>query len=144
MLAGHEVLRLQLFTRTRREAHTKVRQSFVPRTWNAHLLSTVLGGKFSNGVQILGSTFRTEKFRGCVKRMPIFNAALEPNFTDALVLPVRKQADAVSAGLDSIKVIFHFSKRPAFVHILPYRERWLNIRRDPRDYPQRTKSEHAS
>src|SRR5437879_13212470 len=90
MLAGHEVLRLQLFTRTRREAHTKVRQSFVPRTWSAHLLSTVLGGKFSNGMEILGSTFRTEKFRGRVKRMSIFNAALEPNFTDALVLPFRQ------------------------------------------------------
>src|SRR6266705_6449313 len=96
MLAGHEVFRLQLFTDARREAHTKVRQSFIPRPGNAHLLRTVLGGKFGNGVKILGSTFRPEEFRGCVKRVPLFNAALEPDFTDALVLPVGKKTDAVT------------------------------------------------
>src|SRR6266446_5405450 len=95
-------------------------------------------------MQILGSTFRTEKFRGCVKRMSIFNAALEPNFTDTLVLPVRKQADAVSAGLDGIKVIFHFSKWHVFVHILPHQEGWLNIERNLCDYAQRSKANNCS
>src|SRR5438132_11377096 len=90
-------------------------------------------------MQILGSTFRPEEFRGCVKRLTIFNAALEPNFTDALVLPVSKQADAISAGLDCIKVIFHFSKRHVFVHILAHQESWLNIESDLCDYAQRTK-----
>src|SRR5258706_996502 len=98
MLAGYEILRLQLFTRARGEAHTKVRQSFKPGTRHAHLLRTVLGGKCCDGVQILGSAFRTEEFLGW--RLPLFNAALEPNFTDVPVPPVRKQADAVSAGLD--------------------------------------------
>src|SRR3989442_10360014 len=95
MLTRHEVFRLQLFTRAWSEAHAKVRQSFIPRTRQAHLLRTVLGGKFSNGVQILGSAFRPEEFRGCVKRLPFFNAAFDPNFADTLVSPVGKQADAV-------------------------------------------------
>src|SRR6266852_826545 len=97
MLTGNEVLRLQLFTSARREAHAKMRQSFIPRTRHAHLLRTVLGGKFSNRVQILGSAFRPEEFRGCLKRLPFFNAAFDPNFTDTLFLPVGKQADAVRA-----------------------------------------------
>src|SRR5713226_419311 len=97
MLAGNEVLRLQLFTSAGRKAHAKVWQSFIPRTRNAHLLRTVLGGKFSNGVQIPGSAFRPEEFRGCVKCLPFFHAALDPNFVDTLLLPVGKQADAVPA-----------------------------------------------
>src|SRR5260370_20137435 len=97
MLAGHEVLRLQLFTSAGREAHAKVRQSFIPRTRNAHLLRTVLGGKFSNGVKILAGEFRSEEFRSCLKRLTLFHAAFEPHFADPLVLPVGKQADAVRA-----------------------------------------------
>src|SRR5690242_7637324 len=134
MLSGHEVLRLQLFTRARREAHAKVRQSFIPRTRNAHLHRTVLGGKLSNGVKILGSTFRPEEFGGCVKGMPLFNSALQPDFSDALVLPVSKKADAISAGLDCIKVMLHFSKRHVFIHVLPHHVGWLNIERDFCDY----------
>src|SRR5882762_2431364 len=144
MLAGHEVLRLQLFTRARREAHAKVRQSFIPRTRNAHLLGTVLSGQFSNGVQIFSGTFRPEEFRGCVKPLTIFNAALEPNFIDTLVLPVSKQADAISAGLDCIKVIFHFSKWHVFVHMLAHQEGWLNIERNLCDYAQRSKANNCS
>src|SRR3984893_13848547 len=97
MLTRHEVLRLQLFSRARREPHAKMRQSFIPRTRHAHLFRTVLSGKFSDGVQIPGSTLRPEEFRGRVKSLPLFNAALDPNFSDTLVLPVGKQANAVRA-----------------------------------------------
>src|ERR1700681_3617445 len=95
MLTGHEVLRLQFFTGAGREAHAEVRQSFKPRAGHAHLLGTVLGGKFSYGVQIPGGTFRTEEFWSCVKRLAGFIAALDPDFADTLVLPVGKKADAI-------------------------------------------------
>src|SRR5437879_9957809 len=90
-------------------------------------------------MQILGSPFRPEEFWCCIKPLTIFNAAFEPKFIDALVLPVSKQADAISAGLDCIKVIFHFSKRHVFVHILAHQESWLNIESDVCDYAKRTK-----
>src|SRR6267378_4247545 len=90
-------------------------------------------------MQILGSTFRPEEFQGCVKPLTIINAALEPNFIDALVPPVSKQADAISAGLDCIKVIFHFGKRHVRVHILAHQESWLDIESDLCDYAKRTK-----
>src|SRR6266852_5400933 len=134
ILTGHEVFRLQLFTSARRETHAKVRQSFIPWAKYTHLFRTVLGGKFRNWVQILGSTFRPEEFRGCVKRVPLFNTAFDPNFTDALVLPVGKKADAVPAGLDSIKVVLDFTERQAFIHVLPHHEGWLNIEGDLCDY----------
>src|SRR5882672_9173121 len=110
MPTRHEVLRLQLFTSARCEAHAKVWQSFIPRARHTHLLRTVLGGQLSNGVQILGSEFRPEEFRRCVKRLPLFSAALDPNFADTLFLPVGKQADAVRTRFDSVKVVFHFSQ----------------------------------
>src|SRR5258708_16568958 len=97
MLTGHEVLRLQLFTSARREAHAKVGQPLIPRTRHTHLFRTVLGGKFGKGVQILGSTFRPEEFRGSVKRLPFFNAAFPPTFADTLALPVGKKAYALCA-----------------------------------------------
>src|SRR5579859_3870189 len=95
MLTGHEVFRLQFFTGARREAHPEVWQAFKPRARHAHLLRTVLGGKFGDGVQIPGSTLGPEEFRSCVKRLSFFIAALDPDFTDALVLPVGKKANAI-------------------------------------------------
>ena len=97
MLAGHEVFRLQLLTGARREAHAKVWQSFIPRPGNTHLLRTVLGGEFRDGVEILGGTFRPEEFRVCFKRLPLFNATFDPNFVDTLLLPVGKKTYAVTA-----------------------------------------------
>ena len=116
-----------------------MRQSFIPWASNAHLFGTVLSGQFRNGVQILSSTFRPEEFRRGVKCLPFFHAAFDPNFVDPLVLPVGKQADTISTGLDGIKVLFHFSKRQVFVHVLAHQEGWLNIERDLCDYAQRSK-----
>src|ERR1700730_12958903 len=95
MLTGHEILRLQFLTGARREAHAEMRQPLKPRARDAHLLGTVLGGKFSDGVEIFGGTFRAEEFRGCVKRLAGFLADFDPEFADPLVLPVRDKADAI-------------------------------------------------
>src|SRR5712692_151762 len=144
MLTGHEVLRLQLFTSAGGEAHAKVRHPFIPRARHAHLFRTVLSRKFNNGVQVPGSTFGPEEFRGYVKRLPLFDAALDPNFVDTLVLPVGKETDAVPAGLDSIKVVFHCSERHVLVDVLAHHESWLNIEINLCDYAQRTKTNKGS
>src|SRR5437667_12007548 len=104
MLAGHEVLRLQLFTCARREAHAKVRQSFIPRPGNTHLLRTVLGGEFRDGVEILGGTFRPEEYRSCFKSFPLSNATIDPNFVDTLLMPVSKKTYTVRPAFDIDKV----------------------------------------
>src|ERR1700694_5975374 len=102
MLTRHEVLRLQLFTRARGEAHAKMRQSFIPWAGHAHLLRTVLGGKFRDGVEVLGGSFRSEEFRGRIKCLFLLLAALDPNYVNSLVLPVGKEADAIRAGFDRV------------------------------------------
>src|SRR5271169_502999 len=107
MLPRHEVLRLQLFASAWREAHAKVRQSLIPRARHAHLLRTILGRKFNNGVQIPASSFRPKEFRGCVKRLPFVIAALDPKFVNTLILPVSKKADAVATRFDRVKVFFY-------------------------------------
>src|SRR5437773_3382139 len=111
MPTRQEVLRLQLLADAGRKAHAKVRQPFIPGAGHAHLLRTILGGKFSNRVQIPDGAFGPKKFRGCVERLPFFDAALYPNFVDTLLLPVGKQADAVGAGFDGVKVVSHFTER---------------------------------
>src|SRR5438094_9650219 len=85
-----------------------------------------------------------EKFRGCFERLPFFDAALYPNFVDTLLLPVGKQADAVGAGLDGVKVVSHFTERQVFIHILSHNEGWLDIECDLCDNAKCPKSNHGA
>src|ERR1700690_822427 len=111
VLPGHKIFRLQLFTSAWGEAHSKVRQPLVPGAGYAQLFRTVFGGKFSNGVQIPGSSFRPEEFGGRVKRLPFFLAALDPHFVNTLVLPIGKEADTVATRFDRIEVVLYGSER---------------------------------
>src|ERR1700758_1951328 len=97
MLTGHKVLRLQLLTSTGRKPHAEVRQSFIPGPWHTHLFRTVLGGKLSNRVKILGSKGCPEKLRLCRECLPVFSAAFYPDLVETLFLPIGEQADTVGA-----------------------------------------------
>ena len=61
------------------------------------------------GCRFFVARFAPKNSGGRVKRLAFFNAAFYPNFVETLLLPVRKQADAVSAGFDCVKMFFHFS-----------------------------------
>jgi glucose-6-phosphate dehydrogenase-like protein len=105
MLAWHEVFGLKSLARARSETHAKVRQAFVPRTGNSHLLGTILSRQCSDRVHIAGGELRPVKLWSSVKYLPFFHAALDPQFVDALLLPVRKQAHAAAAGFDGVEVL---------------------------------------
>src|SRR2546427_10417174 len=117
MPARYEVLRLQLLAGAGRKAHAKVRQPFIPGAGHAHLLRTILGGKFSNRVQIPDGAFGPEKFRGCFEFLPFFDATLYPNFVDTLLLPAGTKADRAGAGRAGVKVASKFTERRGFIHI---------------------------
>src|SRR5207245_6012561 len=144
MLTGHKVLGLQLFASTRSKTQAKVRQSIIPWTGDAHLLCTVLGRKFSNGVKIFGCALRLKKVRGSLKPLAAVNAAFDPDLVESLFLPVGKQADAVAAGFDSVKVVFQLTQREIFIHMLLHHKSGLNIKSDLGDYTQCTYPNHGS
>ena len=142
MLPWHEVFRLQLFPGAGHEPHAKVRQALKPRTGNAHLLGAVFRRQCRNRVQVDGSELRPIKLGARVKFLPFFDAVLDPQFVDALFLPVGEQADAVSAGFDGIKVFFQLAEGKVLIHILPHHKTGLNVESDFRDYSQSAQSHH--
>src|SRR5437016_7581378 len=98
------------YTTLFRSSHAEVRQPFVPGTGYAHLFGAVLGGKFSDGVQIPAGPFRPEKFGWCVVGFSFLHAAFQPDLVETLFLPVGKQAHAVRPGCDGVKVVCQFAQ----------------------------------
>lgn len=60
-------------------------------------------------------------------------AALDPDCIDALLLPVREEADAIGAGHNGIKIFHQLSKRQILVYVLPHWEGRLKVKCDPGD-----------
>src|ERR1017187_3814291 len=137
MLPWHEVLGLEFFARTRRKSHAKVRQALVPGTRHAHLLGTIFRRQFCNRVEIASGELRSEKLGSSLKCLSFFDAALDPNFVDAPLLPVRKQAHAISARFDRIKMLFYFAARQVLVNIWGHHKGGLNIGRHLGDRAER-------
>ena len=95
-------------------------------------------------MKIPGRQLRSEKLRSRVERFAVFDAALDPDLVEPLFLPVRKKADAVSARLDLLEVVFHLLQWEIFVNVLAHRESRLQIERNFCDRPQRAQSNHRS
>ena len=144
MLPWHEVFRLQLFAGAGCEPHAKVRQALIPRTGNTHLLGAVFRRQFGNRVEVASGELRPEEIWRSVECLSRFDAALDPHFVDPLLLPVSKQAHAIPAGFDRIKVIFQLTERQVLIHILAHHEAGLNIESDLREHTQRTQPNHRS
>src|SRR5271154_2239664 len=144
MLSRDEIFRLQFFAGARRESHSKMRQPFVPRANDAHLLGTIFRRKFRNGMQVLSGPMRAEKFWTCLERRSRIDAGLKPNFVETRLLPIGEKTDAVRAGFDGIEMIFELSQGKIFVYILPHQESWLNVESYARDDPERTEPYHGA
>src|SRR5258708_22681379 len=127
ILAGNEKLGLQFLACTGRETHLEMWKTIVPGPRHAHLFGTVFGRKFGDGVKIFFSQCGAEEFRlGAISRLTC-DAAFQPDFVDALLLPVGKQADAVGAGLDGVEMILHLAERKIFIDILAHEESRLKV-----------------
>src|ERR1700733_2110744 len=102
VLSRDEIFCLQFLACARRETHAEVRQALVPRARDAHLFGAILGRQLLYRMEIARGQPGSEQFRTGVRRLPWFDAALDPNLVDPLFLPVRKQAYAVSTRFDRI------------------------------------------
>src|SRR6266852_4951598 len=118
------------FVPSQRKAHSKMRQSLIPRTWHTQLLRTVLRREFRDGMHILAGKFRTKKRGYRLKGSAGFEAAFDPHLVDSLFLPIRKKTHAVSARLDGVEVVDQFTEREIFIHVLLHQESRLNVERN--------------
>src|SRR5947208_5463959 len=104
MPARHEVLRLQLLAGAGRKARAKVRQPFIPGAGHAHLLRTILGGKFSNRVQIPDGAFAPENSEGASKGLPSLKRLLIQNSFVTCFLPAVNRLNLLGLGLEAAKL----------------------------------------
>lgn len=87
-------------------------------------------------MQVATSALRAEKFvRGVSFVFPIEDF-LQPHFVNALLLPVRKNTDAVSRSLDFVEVICQLRERQIFVNVLLHLKSRLDVKRDFGDDPE--------
>src|ERR1043166_9101541 len=130
MATRHEVFRLQFLAGAGSESHTEMRKPFVPRSRRAHLRRAIFSRERGDRMKVLASGLRSEKLAWRLVMLSLFDAALEPNFIDAMLLPIGEQADAVRTRHDRLKVLLQFIKRQIFVYILVHLVGRLEIESD--------------
>ena len=136
--AGDEVFGLQLGAAGGREVHAEVGQAFVPRAGNAHLLGAGSGVVAGERVEVfvggLGSVEVFGDFEEHGFVMGISALLLDPDLSDAVVLPVGEEADAVAAGEDGVEVVLELVHGQVFVDDLPHLEGGLDVEGDLGDH----------
>src|SRR5690349_5515692 len=86
-------------------------------------------------MEILARSFCAEELRRAVKFGLFPDAYFYPNLIDGL-LPIRKQAHAVTGRLNCIKMLLQIAERQIFVDVLLHGEPRLKIKRELGNYSQ--------
>lgn len=93
VLAGDEVLCLELSATRGSEVHLEVWEALVPGAGDVHLRGAVDRVEGGDRVEILSREFRVIEEGRCVEGLTGLDAALDPELGAAVVLPVSEQAD---------------------------------------------------
>ena len=138
---GNEQFRLQLVAAARCESHAEVRQPFVPRPGDAHLLGARFSRELGNRMHVASSR-STAQPNGDRLRIAVVGLCqhplLAPHLFEVMRLPGREQADAVPVGHDLAEVLDRGMHRDALVDVLPHGERRLDLQGEARRDPERT------
>src|SRR6476646_9723044 len=129
-VARNKKLALQLRPAAGREVDTEMRQPFVPRARNAHLLGAIFRGMTGQGVKFPGCELGPIKLRREFERLAGFDAPFYPDLSGAMILPVGKETDAVGTGKNVVQMFFQLSQRELFVNDLPPLNGWLQVASD--------------
>src|SRR5882724_3185654 len=141
----HKIFGLQFFAGAGRETHFEMREAVVPRTGNAHLLGTIFGGECGDGVKIFcGARGAEEILRLLDGRLGRIDSMLEPDFVDALVLPVGEEPDAVGSGKNLVEVVFERVEGKIFVDGLGDLISRLDIERHFGDDTKCAEADHSA
>ena len=142
--ARNEVFRLQFLAGTGHESHSEVWQTRIPGTGHTHLFRAVLGRKFCDWVQVLSRDLRAEQLCLGVELGFGISPRLEPDFIDALLLPVGEQADTVGACLNCIEIVLQLIKREIFINVLPDGKCRLQVEREFGDHTQSAEADNGT
>ena len=89
--------------------------------------------------ELLESDLRRSRVEG----LALVFAGFDPDFVDALLLPIGEEADAIATGFDGIEVVFHGSELKVFINVLPHGVGGLNIERDLCDYAESAETDNC-
>jgi len=107
VLAGDEILGLDLGATAGSEVELEVGEALVPGAGDAELLGAGFGGVASDGVEFLRGLFCAEELGGeWYGGGAGIEAAFDPDLVGAVILPGGEEADAVAAEEDLVEVLF--------------------------------------
>src|SRR5438309_292134 len=87
-------------------------------------------------MQIAGCWRRSVKIRIWLSVSTLINAALDPDLGSAMILPVSKDADAITTRKNIIEMMFELREGEIFIDHLGHLEGWLHLERDLCDHTQ--------
>src|SRR5499426_112722 len=99
----------------------------MPGTRRAHLFSAIFRRKLDNRMQVPLGRRSAVKLRLDGRLHSFNNNALNPDFADVIFLPIREQADAVTARHNGFKPLFQFAKGQVLINMLPDLIAWLYV-----------------
>src|SRR5215510_12342858 len=99
----------------------------MPGPRRAHLFRAIFRRKLDNRMQVLLGRRSAVKLRLDWRRLSFNDKALNPDFTDVIFLPIREQADAVTARHNGFKALFQFAEGQVLINILPDLIAWLHF-----------------
>ncbi len=74
----------------------------------------------------------------------LVNAALDPDLGCAMILPISKDAYAITARKNIVEVMFELREGEIFIDHLGHLEGWLHLERDLCDHTQRAQSDYSA
>src|SRR5215510_2701753 len=99
----------------------------MPGPRHAHLFRAIFRRKLDNRMQVPLGRRSAVKLRLDWRRLSFNDNALNPDFTDVIFLPIREQADAVTARHNGFKVLFQFAKGQVLINMLPDLIAWPHV-----------------
>jgi hypothetical protein len=133
----------------RRNADAEIRQAFVPRAWDAHLLGAIFGRELSDEMEVFRRFFGAEEFGGRVEGLAFVFAGLDPNASSISVTTETAMSVFPAARAMSVSICRTFRRcRSAVISTLESRislmrggssgSRWLSIAPSERLYASAT------
>src|SRR5262245_59058324 len=109
----------------------------MPGSGDTQLFSAIFRRQFGALMETFHGRPGAVKLRLYAERLPFSHTALYPDFTDIIFLPIRKEADTVTARHNGFEIPFQFAKGQVFIYDLPnlkarlYIERYLGYDTEP-------------
>src|SRR5581483_1346317 len=121
-----------------------MRHALIPWAGDALLLGAGRGVMSGNWVQLFGGERCAIEEGWHVGRFAGLNNALDPDLRSAVVLPVGKEADAVSAAEDGVQIVLKLIEGKIFVDNLPHLECGQQVEGDARDDAKRSERDNGT